>query len=489
MALTEREKIAHLYRRLSFGGTLQEIETGVTDGLDLTIKKLIDYDTVPSNYPIHPYEFAWQLDKKLEAEPGTHRFRLWWILAMAASKRPFQEKLALFWHSHFAVSEKKVENGPMMLDYMVALRKGANGKFNEMLKSIAKSPAMMKYLDMERAFKGHPNENFAREVMELFTMGIGNYSEKDVQEVSRALTGWGYIDTFYESGKTNDERLMALYRDKRTAATFCLMPAMRDSDPKTILGQTKDFDGDQVLDMLAARPETANYICKKLWEFFAYPEPEPALVARLAAVFTKSQGDIKQVMLSLVKQPEFFSEKCVLKGFKSPADFVVGTVRQMGLGEELMKMRGKDATPLTPIVQPILDQTGGIWYSMYRQGLDICFPEDVNGWKWGAHWITPSMMTTRMQYHGMMIWNEKGPWVATQNTQALMAAAAPTTPEAALGRFKQIFDLNLSKSSEDALLNVFTVHGAESYKDTGKWAGVLYYCLRMLSASPDMHVC
>ena len=489
MALTVRDKVAHLYRRFSFGGTLAEIEEGVSNGLEATIKKLIDYDSVPTNFNVHPYEFAWNEDEKLEAEPGTYRFRLWWVLAMSATNRPFQEKLALFWHSHFAVSEKKVENGPMMLDYVTTLRNGANGQFSDLLKSIAKLPAMMRFLDMERAFKGHPNENFAREVMELFTMGIGNYSEKDVQEVSRALTGWGFIDTFYEGGKTNTERLMTIYRDKRSASTFCLMPTMRDAEPKTILGQTKDFDGDQVLEMLANRPETAKYICKKLWEFFAYDDPEPAVVERLAATFLKTKGNIKQVMLTLANSPEFYGEKCYLKGYKSPADYVIGTVRQMNLGTELLLLRGKEANPTKPIPKVVLDQAGTIAYFVAKAGLDICYPDDVSGWKWGKNWINSSTMTSRMQYNGMMIWDSKGPWVATKSTQSLMAAGSPATPEAAAERFKKIFDLNLSPKMDELLINTFKAQGANCYQDPGKWAGVLYYCLKMLSACPDMHIC
>ena len=489
MALTVRDKVAHLYRRFSFGGTLAEIDEGVSIGVDATIKKLIDYDSVPTNFHVHPYELAWNEDEKVEAEPGTYRFRLWWILAMSSTNRPLQEKLALFWHSHFAVSEKKVENGPMMLDYMQVLRNGANGQFSDLLKSIAKLPAMMKYLDMDRAFKGHPNENFAREVMELFTMGIGNYTENDVQEVSRALTGWGYIDTFYESGKNNTERLMALYRDRRTASTFCLMPAMRDAEPKTILGQTKDFDGDQVLEMLANRPETAKFICHKLWEFFAYENPEPTVIDKISGVFLKSKGNIKQVMMSIATAPEFYSDKCFLKGYKSPADYIIGTVRQMNLGSELMLMRGKDANPTKPMPKMVLDQLGAMGYYMFKAGLDLCYPEDVSGWKWGKNWISSSMMTARMQYNGMMIWDSKGPWVATKATQSLMAAAAPTTPELAADRFKKIFDLNLSPKSDEILVGVFKAQGANCYSDTGKWAGVLYYCLKMLSACPDMHIC
>ncbi len=489
MPLTVREKIAHLYRRFSFGGTIGEIEHGTAIGLDATIKALVDYDSVPGNYNVHPFEFAWNVDEKMEAEPGTYRFRLWWIFAMASTNRPLQEKLALFWHSHFAVSEKKVENGPMMLDYMIVLRNGANGQFNDLLKSIAKLPAMMRYLDMERAFKGHPNENFAREVMELFTMGIGNYTENDVQEVSRSLTGWGLLDTFYEGGKNNNERLMTLYREKRSASTFCLMPTMRDSEPKTILGQTKDFDGDQVLDMLANRPETAHYICKKLWEFFAYENPEPEVIERLSSTFLKSKGNIKQVMMAIAKSPEFYSEKCVLKGYKSPADYIIGTVRQMDLGTELLLLRGKDGHPTKAVPRVVLDQVSTMAYFMGRAGLDICYPEDVSGWKWGKNWISSSTMTTRMQYNGMMIWDTKGPWIATKTTQTMMASANPTTPEKAAERFKQIFELNVSPKTDEFLVNVFKAQGANCYQEPGKWAGVLYYCLKMLSACPDMHIC
>ena len=489
MELTVRDKVAHLYRRFSFGGTLAEIEEGTAAGLDATIKKLVDYETVPANFHVHPFEFAWNEDAKMEAEPGVYRFRLWWMLAMSSTNRPLQEKLALFWHSHFAVSDKKVENGPMMLDYMVTLRNGANGQFSDLLKSIAKLPAMMKYLDMDRAFRGHPNENCAREVMELFTMGIGNYTEMDVQEVSRALTGWGYIDTFYESGKTNDERLMTMYRDKRTASTFCLMPSMRDNEPKTILGQTKDFDGDQVLDMLANRPETAHFICKKLWEFFAYENPEPAVIDKMAAIFIKTKGSVKQVMTAMAKSPEFYSDKCVLKHYKSPADYIIGTVRQMNLGTELLAMRSSDANPTKPIKRLIMDNIGAVAYHMFKEGLDICYPEDVSGWKWGKNWISTSMMTARMQYNGMMIWDSKGPWIAAKSTQGMMSAAAPTTPELAAAQFKKIFDLNLSPKSDEILTGVFKAQGPTCYQDTGKWAGVLYYCLKMMSACPDMHIC
>jgi uncharacterized protein (DUF1800 family) len=486
MKLTEREKIAHLYRRFSFGGTVAEIDAGVAAGFEATLKQLVDYDTVPSGFPVHPYEFFFK--EKDEAEFGAYRLRTWWIAAMATTKRPLQEKLSLFWHSHFAVSDAKVEHAGFMTEYLQFIRKNANGKFGDLLKAMAKSPAMMRYLDMERAFKGRPNENFAREVMELFTMGIGNYSETDVKEVARALTGWGFIDTFWEGGKDNTERLMTLYRDKRPSGAFCLMPSMRDSEPKTILGQTKDFDGDQVLDMLAIRPETALFICHKLWEFFGYTNPDEALVARLASVFTKTGGDIKQVMYAIARSPEFFSEACYLKHYKSPADFVIGSVRQMDLGNYLLTLRSKTASPTSPISQEINDQFGHMAYMMLQMGLDLCYPADVSGWKWGKEWASPSMMSKRMQFHGMMIWNDKGPYTAALNTQKMMLSANAKTPTEIKNRFCEIFDLHISDDASKVLVEHFSKYGATCCTDLPTWAGALYNGLKYMSVCPDMHV-
>jgi hypothetical protein len=161
----------------------------------------------------------------------------------------------------------------------------------------------------------------------------------------------------------------------------------------------------------------------------------------------------------------------------------------MNLGTELLLMRGKEANPTKPINRSVLDQVAAMGYYIGKAGLDICYPDDVSGWKWGKNWINSSTMTSRMQYNGMMIWDNKGPWVASKTTQALMSANAPSTPELVAERFKKIFDLNLTPKSDEVLLGVFKAQGANCYQDTGKWAGVLYYCLKMLSACPDMHIC
>jgi uncharacterized protein (DUF1800 family) len=320
-------------------------------------------------------------------------------------------------------------------------------------------------------------------------MGLDKYTEKDVQEVSRALTGWGFIDTFWEGGSDNTKRLMTLYRDKRPAGAFCLMPNMRDTEPKTILGTTKDFDGESVLDFLSARPETANFICKKLWEFFAYTEPEQTVIDRLAATFTKSNGDIKQVLFAIARSPEFLSEKCVLKHYKSPADYIIGQARQLGVGDALLAMRSKEASPTAPIGEKLANQAGHMMYHMMQQGLNLCYPNDVSGWKFGRDFISPSAMTYRMQYHGLLIWDEKGVSTSATTTQNAMLAKSPQTPADCVTRLSEILDLNLRDDAKKSLIAYFEKVGPQCYKDTGNWAGVLYNCLKMMSGCPDYHVC
>ena len=488
MELTKREKIAHLYRRLSFGGTLSEIETGEKLGVEATIKRLIDFDALPA-YKVHPYEFTW--NDKAEADPGAYRFRAWWLLGMASTQRPLEEKLALFWHSHFAVSDVKVEHGPMMIDYLMTIRKYAGGRFIDILKAVSKSPAMMKYLDMDRTLRGHPNENFAREVMELFTMGIGNYSETDVKELSRALTGWGYMDTWWDSGKTNDERIKVLINYKRPPVAFCEMPTMRDDEPKTILGKTADFTGDQALEWLSVQPTTAAFITKKLWEFFAYKNPSAAVIQRLSKVFLTTKGDIKQVMHALVKQPEFWSEDCILKQVKSPVDFVVGTTRQLGLGDYLMTLRPESSTSETRIAKKIQDECGYMSYRCERMGLNLLYPPDVSGWKWGEGWISPATMAERMQYQGQMLWDEKGaPGMAAKNTYAALKKFPVSTPEEICKGLCTVFDLHLRPSSFQSITDLISKQGGPKVLETeSNWVGILYASLKMLSGSPDMHVC
>jgi len=484
--LTLRAKIAHLYRRLGLGATPQELDAGEKLGLEGTIKRLVDFPLTPDL--VSPYEFVWR--EKEDPDIGSWRFRTWWIHNMLTTEHPLQEKLAVFWHSHFAVSDTKVEDGLMMLGYLQALRKHGTGHFPTLLKAVSKEPAMMKYLDMERALRGRPNENFAREVLELFTLGIGNYTEADVKETSRALTGWGYLNTFWEMPGSTEQKMKDALADSRPFSAFLSMPAMRDDRPKTVLGKTADFDGDGVLDHLASQHQTARFIVTKLWEFFAYPKPEVSVVDRLANVFFRSKGDIRKTMFALVRSPEFWSERAIRTMPKSPLDLCIGVARQQGIGEAMRAMRPKEADFRKMIPKRILDESGNLAYRMDRMGLTLLCPPDVSGWKWGEAWITPAGMAERYQFTGAMFWGEKGPDEGALNPLAFVKSKAPKDSLEIARALCELFDVELPDTSLPLIAKVFDVSGGvKSLEDKGNWTGRMTEAMKLIVAAPEMHLC
>lgn len=491
--LPVREQIAHLHRRLGFGATPAEMEAGGRVGAEATALKLIEWEGTPQADAPHPYEFFWRHREKEEASPDAYRQGLWWAYRMLTTARPFEEKLALFWHGHFAVSDAKVDHGPMMLDYLFDVRRHAGGDFPTLLKAMAKSPAMMRYLDLERAIKGHPNENFAREVMELFTMGIGRYSEEDVRALSRCLTGWASVEFWWQLGKTNDERLEVMLKEGLPAFSFAYLESVRDREPKTLLGVTKDLDGDAALDLLARRPETAVFVSGKLWRFFAGGEPEPKTLAALAATFRKTNGSARAVVKTLVREPQFWSAECVRGAVKSPADYVLGIARAQGLGAAVTELRGKDSGPRTQIAERAFAVAGELSYNMEKQGLHLLYPPDVSGWKPGQAWIGPAAMAERMKYRGTLIWDDKGPSIGTKGAMAAVKGLVPepATPETIADAFLLTFGLPADATEERVVaLKVVNDHGGvKVLTDAGAFADTLYHTLRILSASPKMQMC
>jgi len=482
--MTDRQKVAHLYRRLGFGATVGEIDAAEKAGVDATIAKLVQYEALPE-LPVSPHEFVWR--EKEEADLGSYRYRNWWILQMLQSPRPLQEKLAIFWHDHFAVADNKVEFGPMMLDYLQTLRKHAGGKFETLLGSVARDPAMMKYLDMTRAVKGHPNENFAREVMELFTLGIGNYSEKDVQDAARALTGWGYFNAFWEMPGDSTAKMKDSIKYDRPFSAFMYMPAMRDSGPKTVLGKTADHDGDSLIKLLATHPKTAEHLAHKLWEYFAYPDPDPAVVDRIAGAFRKSGGDIQKTLLAIVKSKEFFSEKAQRAIVKSPVDYIVPLLRQTETGEWLMSLRKADASVETPIPQKIMDVTGGVTYFMDREGMSLLNPPDVSGWKWGTGWISSQNMIERINFAGVVVWGEDGKYC--KKVHEYVKAKAPSDATAAARLVCAFFDAEVPEESIVLIGKAMDANNKVDFVGNFDWfRGAMHRGMRLLVGAPQFHM-
>ncbi len=487
--MTLRQRLAHVHARLGFGATPAELDRDEKLGFDRAVDRLINYQTVDEKFPVSPYEFCWR--EKDDADVGSYLFRSYWALRMMATERPLQEKLTLFWHSHFAVGDGKVEDGPMMLDYLEGLRADANGKFTDLLRGASQAPAMMRYLDMTRSMRGHPNENFAREVMELFTLGIdGGYTETDVKEVSRALTGWGMIHFMYELPGTMTERLKESIRFRRPFSSFTYMPSLHDPGEKTILGKTKAWTGDEVLEFLAYQPATADRIATKLWAFFGSDKPEPAAVKRIAGTFMKTKGDIKATLRTLVNSPEFWSDQCIGQHAKSPADFVIGVARAQGIGNGLLDLRDPNATELTRLTQAVMDNAGYAAYRMDKMGLTLLNPPDVSGWKWGSAFITPATMAERYQYQGHYLPIKDKPDVGTQTVIGWVASQQPKDSRATAARICEAYGVQPTESTLTQLAKaVDNAGGIEALKSPDRWANMHSITARLLTAAPEMHVC
>ncbi len=293
--MTTREKCAHLLRKFGLGVTQTELDHCEKLGLKGTIDWLIDFEKAPEDVSLQPWNFAY--DKPNEPNMDSSRFAAWWALRMAITTRPLEQNLMLFWHNHFAVSGAKVTYGPMMVGYLEAIQQNAAGNFRVLLGDMARDPAMIRWLDTDTNITGRPNENFAREVMELFTLGIGNYTEKDVQEATRAFTGWSLRNAMPDAGRISQHKQLELaIEDERPIIVFTECPSLTDKKPKTILGKTDNFDANGVLDHLVAQPAHAKFLMAKLWSHFVYPDPDAKLVDQLAKVYVAGKYEIKPVL-------------------------------------------------------------------------------------------------------------------------------------------------------------------------------------------------
>jgi uncharacterized protein (DUF1800 family) len=282
--------------------------------------------------------------------------RGWWIEEMLATPSPLTERMTLFWHNHFVSAQQKVRLAVLMYRQNVTLRENALGNFGTLLHAVARDPAMVIYLDNAQNRKGTPNENFAREVMELFTLGEGHYGEQDIKEAARAFTGWSL---------------------NRETGRFLFRPFIHDNGSKSVLGRTGNLDGDDVLDILLAKPETAELVTRKLWREFVSPDPDEREVQRIAARFRDSHYEIKVALYQILTSDAFYAAANRGTLVKSPVDLVVGTLRQFG-------MRPGETVPFA--------------VAAAGMGENLFGPPNVKGWPGGDAWINSSTLLARKAF-------------------------------------------------------------------------------------------
>jgi uncharacterized protein (DUF1800 family) len=400
--------MAHLMRRAGFGAPYAELEARAAKGYETTVEELLHPETQPQlDYDIMlRYKTEWLNKNALEGQQEE------WVFRMINSKRPLEEKLALFWHGILCTGHAKCENPRQQNLQIDMFRRLGMGNFRDLLMALAVDPAMVFYLDNCMSHKGAINENWGRELLELFSMGVGmdnklNYSEDDVKEAARAFTGWTVANA------------MPRYPYGRYLSKFIYDPKDHDDGMKTFLGETGNWNGEDIINIIAKQPATARFVSRHLYNFFVADEPQvpawqhtpprdPEAIKMLEAEYFRSNYDIRS-MLRLLFNADFFKNARFAK-VKSPAETVVGTTRLVG--DFAFPRPGFNALAL----------------NIRYMGQDLLNPPTVEGWHTGKEWIDSGTLVERINFTADYMGNVNLPGV--RDIIARLQAEGPTlSPE------------------------------------------------------------
>ncbi|NDB95200.1 MAG: DUF1800 domain-containing protein [Verrucomicrobia bacterium] len=400
----DRNKAGILLQRAGFGGTPQEVdalaalspaeaadsllgparlvspepppfleESGVEEALKAERAKM---DSLPDPAKADAKR---EIAQYLRATQGRQitELRGWWLKQMAEPLRATREKLTLFLHGHFATSFEKVRSPSLLYQQNSLFREKAYGIWSDLVLGVAQDPAMLIYLDGAKSRAEAPNENFARELFELFTLGEGNYTEKDIQESARAFTGWGIG---FSNGKKG-----GLQRGAHPS--FKNVPKWHDSGSKTIFGETGNFDGTDVVRLTLAQAAAPRWITQKLWRFYAgWPAPEP-LLQELVREWQSLRGEIRPFLMAMWTNPNFYDPVRAADRVKSPAEWLVGLCRQIG----------------RPLPAPALSA-----HILNQLGQNLFEPPNVKGWDGGIAWINTASISRRYEYGSWLVEGTQG---------------------------------------------------------------------------------
>lgn len=344
-----RAAARHLLDRAGFSATPAAVNAAAAAGLDATVDRLINEQP--------------ETEEFLRVEPLLRRVALdtssidslkeWWLFRCRFSRNPVREKMSVLWHNHFATSHAKVQSVPWMLDQNELFRRHALGDFRELLHAMARDVAMLVWLDGNDNRKRQPNENFAREVMELFSLGVGNYSEKDIQEAARAFSGW-----HVRNGK------------------FWFNQLQHDAGEKTVFGQTGEFDGDHVIDLCLEQPACPEFLAMKLLRLFVTADPQAAEINAVAGLIRHHDYQMSPVLAELFRSRLFFDPAHRRRLIKSPLDLVIGSLTML------------DVQPRFTPVRELLAELGQ----------DLFMPPTVKGWDGHRLWISSATLLLRSNF-------------------------------------------------------------------------------------------
>jgi len=395
--------MAHLLRRAGFGAGRDEIEARAAKGYDATVEELLHPESQPA---VDPYTLLRYQPASLLPGGQPPMGNVNYMYYLVNTKRPLQEKMALFWHHVFATGNSKVDNYDQLLEQIELFRQHGMGNYRDLLLAIARNPTMIFWLDNNQNHGTAVNENWGRELLELFSMGAGSYSEKDVREASRAFTGWTF--------ETKIPRLPY----GRFPWKFEYRPEDHDEGIKEFLGHKGNFNGEDIIDIVVQQPACERFICRHLYNFFVADEPQvpawplepprdPEALETLAAAFRQSKFNMTEVLRVLFKSDFFKNAR--YQHMKSPAEVVVGTLRMVG-GYELPRP-GYGELSMQPSYM----------------GQDLLNPPSVEGWHTGKEWINSGSLMSRINFVAEQIGNTSAPGV--QAIVRRLKAKGKLTPE------------------------------------------------------------
>jgi uncharacterized protein (DUF1800 family) len=359
-------KVAHLHRRAGFGTTWSELQRDLKAGPEESADRLLKPRT-----PTDEEKSALDALRQGLLESGDgERLKAWWLYRILWDADPLQEKLTLFWHGHFATSNRKVQSIALMLQQNELLRKHALGDFAALVTDMVTDPAMLIWLDGAGSKKQKPNENFARELMELFTLGIGNYTEKDIREAARAFTGWLRVNQNFGQ-----------------KPTFRFDPTQTDDGQKTFLKQTGAWKPADIVRIILEQPACAEFLCRKLYRFFISEAKEPAadLIKPLAEVLRKHKYSIREVVNVILRSRHFYSPAAQRQRIKCPIEYSAGMLRVLDVPRD-------DVRILALVV------------ACDRQGQELFAPPNVKGWDGGRTWINSTTVLERSNWTSDVVW-------------------------------------------------------------------------------------
>lgn len=352
-AWSEKEVI-HLLNRAAFGAGSKEVAACLVLGREETVRRLVAGEALVEGIPPLQTLEAVKADGSKALDPAQLADQqLYWLYRMAYSPAPLIEKMTLFWHGHFATAYYKVKDVSLMVKQNELFRQHALGSFKELVLAVGQDPAMMIWLDVNKNKKGKPNENYAREVMELFTLGIGQYTEQDVKEAARAFTGWTY---------------------NKAEGTVSFAPKQHDDERKTLLGESGKLDAGGAIDIIFHQKALTQFLAAKLLTFFAVDQPPQAWVVKVADTIA-AKSTIGEVLYDLMVSDEFYDPALQMALIKTPAEYTAGIVKQCQL------------PPVKGYVQ-----------AMRKMGQELYMPPDVAGWRGGLTWLGTSSLLARYQF-------------------------------------------------------------------------------------------